>query len=78
MTLYVETASASGSTNFDQRYLSLQREKVSDLERIGDYAENIVEYADSLKAQNATFSEPAIAEIKEMERKIHGTCTTRP
>ena len=56
--------------SFDQRYLSTTIRTVSDLERIGDYAENIVEYADALKEQNATFSADAIAEILKMEQLI--------
>ena len=56
--------------SFDQRYLSSTIRTVSDLERIGDYAENIVEYAEALKEQNATFSADAIAEIRKMEQLI--------
>ena len=56
--------------NFDQRYLSSTIRSVSDLERIGDYAENIVEYAEALKEQNATFSEEAVSEILKMEQLI--------
>ena len=56
--------------NFDQRYLSSTIRSVSDLERIGDYAENIVEYAEALKEQNATFSEKAVSEILKMEQLI--------
>ena len=52
--------------SFDQRYLSSTIRTVSDLERIGDYAENIVEYADALKEQNATFSKDAVKEILKM------------
>ena len=56
--------------NFDQRYLSSTIRSVSDLERIGDYAENIVEYAEALKEQNATFSDEAVSEILKMEQLI--------
>lgn len=56
--------------SFDQRYISSTIRTVSDLERIGDYAENIVEYADSLKEQNATFSEEAVSEILKMKQMI--------
>ena len=56
--------------SFDQRYLSSTIRTVSDLERIGDYAENIVEYADALKEQNATFSKEAVKEILKMEQLI--------
>ena len=54
----------------DNKYLNTAIKSVSDLERIGDYAENIVEYAETLKAQRNTFSEPAIMEIKEMKQLI--------
>ena len=56
--------------SFDQRYISSTIRTVSDLERIGDYAENIVEYAEALKEQNATFSEDAVSEILKMEQLI--------
>lgn len=56
--------------NFDQHYLSSTIRTVSDLERIGDYAENIVEYAEALREQNASFSDEAIAEILKMEQLI--------
>ena len=54
----------------DLQFLNASIRSVSDLERIGDYAENIVEYAESLKAQNATFSAQAVGEIQAMEQKI--------
>ena len=55
---------------YDNQFLSASIRSVSDLERIGDYAENIVEYAESLKAQNASFSAQAVKEIRQMERYI--------
>lgn len=55
---------------FDHQYLTTAIRTVSDLERIGDYAENIVEYAESLKHQNSTFSPKAIEEIGQMEKLI--------
>ena len=67
---YTVKLSGKRLNSFDQRYLSSTIRTVSDLERIGDYAENIVEYAEALKEQNATFSEDAVAEIREMERLI--------
>ena len=56
--------------SFDQRYISSTIRTVSDLERIGDYAENIVEYAEALKEQNAAFSKDAVSEILKMEQLI--------
>ncbi len=55
---------------FDHQYLATTIRTVSDLERIGDYGENIVEYADSLKEQNRTFSEYALNEIRQVEELI--------
>ena len=52
--------------SFDHQYLSSTIRTVCDLERIGDYAENIVEYAESLSQQEATFSESANKEIMIM------------
>lgn len=43
---------------------------VSDIERIGDYSENIVEYTEELDKTNTKFSEQAIAEIKDMADKV--------
>ena len=55
---------------FDHQYLVTTIRTVSDLERIGDYAENIIEYADSLKQQDVRFSEYALKEIEEMRQLI--------
>ena len=70
LTRYVAALSAKPLNQTDGKFLSCSVKSVSDLERIGDYAENIVEYAESLQTQNETFSAPAVLEIKEMEQKI--------
>jgi len=44
---------------------------VSDLERVGDYSENIMEYADELQKLKTTFSDAAIAQLDEMTEAIH-------
>ena len=63
--------SESNLSNYDQRYISSTIRSVSDLERVGDYAENIVEYADSLKEQSAAFSQDAVDEILQMEKLVN-------
>lgn len=54
----------------DHAYLSTAFHTVSDLERIGDYAENIVEYADSLRSTNEVFSDKAIGEIDALKKEV--------
>lgn len=55
----------------DHIYLSTTFRSVRDIERIGDYAENIVEYAASLKSSNDNFSENALEEIERLRSLIH-------
>ena len=43
---------------------------ISDLERIGDYAQNIMEYADTLKNESDGFSDSAVSEIAYMREHI--------
>lgn len=54
----------------DHAFISSAFHTVSDLERVGDYAENIVEYADSLRSARERFSPAAIQEIQELEGLI--------
>ena len=68
VTRYVAKLSSKPLNKTDNKYLNTAIKSVSDMERIGDYAENIVEYAVSLKAQHSTFSAPAIMEIKDCMR----------
>lgn len=44
---------------------------VSDLERVGDYSENIMEYAEELQKLKTTFSDVALKQIDEMTDAIH-------
>ncbi len=54
----------------DMKYISTAFHSVTDLERVGDYAENIVEYAEHLKAADEKFSEEAVSEIEAVRELI--------
>ena len=54
----------------DHNYLATTFHTITDLERVGDYAENIVEYADKLKESNQTFSDIAIQEARHLQSRI--------
>lgn len=54
----------------DHWYLTTVFRTVRDIERIGDYAENIVEYAQTLQASQARFSEIALQEVSELRLMI--------
>lgn len=58
----------------DRIYLTTAIRSITDLERVGDYAENIVEYADKLKEVNGSFSQKAVEEIngvKDLIEKLY-------
>lgn len=54
----------------DHIYLSSTFHTISDLERVGDYAENIIEYADKLKNSDQKFSDVAVSEIRRLQQLI--------
>ena len=55
----------------DYLYLTSTYRAISDFERIGDYSENIIEYAINLKDYNETFSKNAVNEINELQSLIN-------
>lgn len=54
----------------DSIYISTAYRSITDLERIGDYAENIMEYAEKMKETNEGFSDIAKAEIVKVEQLV--------
>ena len=66
----VNLSGRSGLSEKDHIFLSGTYRTVRDLERIGDYAENITEYAQYLKDAGSPFSEKAIGEIRELRNLL--------
>ena len=63
--------SAAGVSYRDDLAIASYHHAVSDIERIGDYAENIVEYSQSLKSMKTTFSDSAKVQISDMVDEIN-------
>ena len=55
----------------DTKYVSSVFRAVTDFERIGDYAENIIEYAERLVQSESSFSEDAKDEIRKVQTVIN-------
>lgn len=55
----------------DHIYLASTYRTVRDLERIGDYAENIVEYAQTMRDTNMKFSDEAVEEVEKIRELIN-------
>ncbi len=66
----VNLSSRRGLGEKDHLYLSGTYRTVRDIERIGDYAENITEYARYLKDTDSSFTDKALAEIHELRRLL--------
>ena len=55
----------------DHLYLATTFRTVRDIERIGDYAENIVEYAEELQKTGNRFSDEALKEVSKLQEMVH-------
>ena len=69
--IIVKLSSKDNISKKDYLYLTSTYKTISDLERIGDYSENIVEYAEKLKDTDERFSKEALQEIDEMTTLIN-------
>ena len=58
-------------TRADEKALGSYYHVVVDIERVGDYAENIMEYAEKLKKEERGFSPDAAAELLEVKTTIN-------
>ncbi|MGN0804516.1 MAG: Na/Pi cotransporter family protein [Candidatus Coproplasma sp.] len=67
ITQFLIKLSSEQISEVDEKKVSSFYHVTSDIERIGDYAENITEFAQQMVEANAKFSEHAVEEIREMD-----------
>ena len=67
----VRLSDRRGLGGHDKLFLSTVYRTVRDVERIGDYAENIVEYAEALSSAGDKFSDDALYEISQLRILVH-------
>lgn len=70
ITQFLIKLSSQEISETDERKVSSFYHVTSDMERIGDYAENITEYAQSLIGSNVSFSGHALDEIRQMDMHL--------
>lgn len=70
ITQFLIKVSSEPISETDEKKISSFYHVTSDIERIGDYAENITEFAVKMVELNATFSEQAVQEIRDMDLHI--------
>lgn len=70
LTNYLVKVSSAPISKQTERELSSYYHVISDLERVGDYSENIMEYTEKLVKNNVSFSEAAKGELAEMKSAI--------
>ena len=57
-------------TRHDEKVLGTYYHVVTDIERVGDYAENILEYSERLRSDESDFSDDAKYELKQLTNTI--------
>ncbi len=67
----VKLSDKSGLSEHDRVYISTTYRSIRDIERIGDYAVNIVEYAEALQKAGEHFSDNALYEISQLKILVH-------
>lgn len=67
ITQFLIKLSSQSISEIDEKKVSSFYHVTSDIERIGDYAENITEFAEQMVNAGAKFSEHATEEIREMD-----------
>lgn len=70
ITAYLTALSGKDLTLQDEKKVGSYYHVVTDVERVGDYAENIMEYALRLKEEGVNFSDTAKEELKEVVETV--------
>jgi len=70
ITAFLTKLIAKDVTDKDEIALGSYYHVVSDIERIGDYCENIMEYAYKLKEEDSKFSSEAVAELNDIHKNL--------
>ena len=70
ITAFITKLMSKDVTGTDEKALGSYYHVVVDIERVGDYAENIMEYTEKLKKQDAVLSEDAINELRDVKTTI--------
>ncbi len=70
ITKYLVNVSSMQISYINEREIASYYHVISDIERVGDYAENIIEYAQELIAGKTAFSDAAIRQVDEMKLAV--------
>ncbi|MDY6367191.1 MAG: PhoU domain-containing protein, partial [Clostridia bacterium] len=71
ITKFLTKVMAKDVNRSDEKALGSYYHVVVDIERVGDYAVNIMEYTQRLKNEDASFSEEATKELREVKTTIN-------
>lgn len=67
---YLIKLASTSLSEHDEKLVGAYHHVISDLERIGDHAENFAEQAEEMQKENVTFSDAANAELLQMYNKV--------
>ena len=67
---YLVKISATNISDEDEQIIATYYHVITDIERVGDYAENIMEYTQRLSDDGSKFSPAAIEELKDLNNSI--------
>jgi phosphate:Na+ symporter len=70
ITAYLIKLMSKDLSEIDDKKVGSYYHVVSDIERVGDYAENIMEYALKLREEGMSFSEEAVVELRKMTNAV--------